>query len=190
MMRRFGQAASAAAGGTDDFSTNTLSQYTQYANTPITWSIASGFLSCSSGSGSKQSILTRNGVSFSNGEASCVITVADDAGLVIRLVDNNNYYVAVICDGSSVAGAGVQNTVKLFKRVAGSFTQLGTTQTISFTRGIPQTFAIAASGTTITVKLNGTALITVTDSSLSSGRCGPRSDSNQAQFDSFTWAPA
>lgn len=174
-------------GGTDDFSTNTLSSYTEYANSSISWVISGGVLSCSSGSGTKQSILTRNGVTFADGEVSCVISVADDAGLVLRLVDNNNYYVAAISDASAVIGAGNKNKVKLYKRVAGTFTQLGTTQSISFTRGTPQTFSLSAAGTTLTVKFNGSALITTTDASLTTGKCGPRSDSNRATFDSFTW---
>ena len=189
MLRR-GMMAQAASGGgnTDDFSTNTIASYTQYANTPITWTITGGALTCNSGSGSKQSVLTRNGVSFANGEISCVITVADDAGLVLRLQNNNNYYVAVINDDSAAIGAANKNKVKLFKRVSGTFTQLGTTQAIAFTRGTSHTFSFSAVGNLLTVKFDGSTLISVTDSSLAAaGLCGPRSDSFQASFDSLTW---
>ena len=189
MLRR-GMMAQAASGGgnTDDFSTNTIASYTQYANSPTTWTITGGALTCNSGSGSKQSVLTRNGVSFANGEISCVITVADDAGLALRLQNNSNYYVAVISDASAAIGAANQNKVKLFKRVGGTFTQLGTAQTIAFTRGTSHTFSFSAVGNLLTVKFDGSTLISVTDSSLAAaGRCGPRSDSFQASFDSFTW---
>lgn len=183
MMRVFGQAS---GGGTDDFSTNTLSSYTQYADSAGSWSIAGGYLLASNG---PQAILTRNGVSFSNGEVSCVVTDANDTGLVLRLADNSNYYVAVIYDNSST-NTPVRNTVTIYKRVGGTYTQVGSNVAIpTFNRGTATTFAFSASGTALVVKVNGTTYISTTDSAISAaGRCGPRINGvGGHKFDSFTY---
>lgn len=174
------------SGGTDDFSTNTLSSYTEYADTAASWSIASGYLSASYGS---QAILTRNGVSFADGEVSAVITEANDTGLALRLANNSNYYVAVIYDDSST-NTLQRNTVTIYKRVGGTYTQIGTSVSIpTFNRGTATTFAFSASGTALVVKVNGTTYINTTDSAISAaGRCGPRiNGAGGHKFDSLTW---
>lgn len=173
-------------GGTDDFSSNTMSSYTQYADSSANWAISGGHLTASSGN---QSILTRNGVSFANGEVSCVIKEAEDSGLVLRLQNNSTYYLAVIADDScSVIGA--RNSVVLYSRIGGSYTNIsGQFGIPTFTRGAATHMAFSASGNTLYVKVNGTTYITMTDSSIpSSGKCGVRMGAPGAhKFDSFTW---
>lgn len=91
---------------------------------------------------------------------SCVITQAHEAGLALRLLDNNNYYVAVIYDGS----AGTPNLVRIHKRVSGTFTEIGTAQSIAtFTSGTPHTLSFSAVGK---VGLRATASTTNTFSSI------------------------
>lgn len=171
------------SGNTDDFSTNTLPDYTEYADTPADWNIAGGSLNAST---ANQSILTRNGVSFADGEVSCVISEAEDAGLVLRLTDNNNYYVAVIADGSNPT---TPNRVIIFKRVGGGFAGVGSSASIpTFTRGTPTNMSFSAVGNLLTVKVNGVTYISITDSSHASGMCGPRAGSNGAfKMESFSW---
>lgn len=171
---------------TDDFSTNTLSSYTEYADNAASYSISGGYLLASTGPANKQSILTRNGVTVTDGVVSCVILEAENAGLGTRLTDNNNYYVATIVDDSAINPPD-RNKVSLYKKVGGSYTQLGTTQTISFTRGTPSTFSIETTGTSIIVRFNGTSIISVTDSAHSSGLCGVRTNGGALKVDSFTW---
>lgn len=63
------------------------------------------------------------------------------------------------------------NNIRLFKRVSGSDTELGSSATPS--DNVPTSLTV--SGSTITVKMSGTAVITVTDSSItSSGYFGCR----------------
>lgn len=181
---RYRVAAGGSVGpGADDFSSNTLGSYTQYADTPANWSISGGYLNSSTAA---QAVLTRNGVSFVDGEASCVVTQANDAGVALRLQDLGTYYVAVVHDASGTNGS--TNNVELFKRVGGTFTKLGTTVTISFVRGSPHTLTLGASGSSIYVKFDGATKISVSDTSISTaGKCGPRVNNGMCQFDSFTW---
>lgn len=186
ILAAYGSASGSGAAGTDDFSTNTLSSYTEFADNAAGYSISGGFLIATSTPQNKQSILTRNGISFVNGEASIVITEANDAGLALRLQDNNNYYLAVVQDNSST-GAN-PNNVLLYKKVGGSYTQLGSTVTVSFVRGTSHTLSFSASGTSLVVKFDGVTRISVTDSAISAaGKCGPRTNGGNFKVDSFTW---
>lgn len=186
VMRYRGTVAPPTA-GTDDFNVNSLGNYTEYADTSANWAISGGFLTATNNSA--QAVLTRNGVSFANGEISAVITEADDTGLVLRLQNNNNYYVAVIYDNSCPIPAS-RNSVIIYKRVGGSYSIVGARATIPlFTRGTPKNLAFSASGNALTVKVDGVTYISTTDSSLlGAGRCGPRVNGPSAhKFDSFTW---
>lgn len=169
---------------TDDFSVDSLSSYTEFADVAANWSITGGSLNASIAG---QSILTRNGVSFANGEVSCVISEANDAGLVLRLADNSNYLVAVVADASN---GTTPNRVSLFKRVGGTFTSIGFIDgAISFTRGTPHQFSFSAVGSTLIVKFDGVIKLNLIDGTISApGKAGPRSGSNGAfKMESFSW---
>lgn len=182
MLRRgmMAQAASGGGGG-DDFSSDTLANYTEFANAAASWSISGGFLN---GSGGNQAILSPNGVSFANGTITGVFTAGAEAGLALRLADNNNYYLLVLMDSLS----GDPGWHKLYKRVGGSFTSLGLGYK-AFTRGTPFTASFSAVGTTLKVIADGDEIINVTDSDLSSGRCGVRvhSGAGIVTCDSLAW---
>jgi len=184
MLRRL-MIAAAVGGGRDDFSSNTLSSYTEYADGTANWSISGGYLSASGGA---QSVLTRNGVSFSDGEVSCVVTDANDTGLALRLTDAKNYYLAAIYDNSSTSTPG-KNKVRLYKRVSGSFSQIGSEAMIpTFIRGTPTTFTFSANGGSLAVKVNGVTYLAATDTAHASGLCGLRINVAGAhKFDSFMW---
>lgn len=171
--------------GVDDFSADTLGNYTAYEDGASTWAITDGKLE---GGQANQSVLTRNGVSFVDGEVSCVTTRANDAGLVLRLQNVSNYYLLVFKDESSnTGGAG---TVVIYKRVGGAFTQIGASAGIAFTRGTSHTVVFRANGTSLQADFDGVNKLSVTDSAISAaGLCGPRGNapSGLNTFDSFTW---
>jgi hypothetical protein len=79
-------------------------------------------------------------------------------------------------------------TLYLYKTVAGTTTQLGSTVTgLSYTAG--DTITLSMVGTTIVAKYNGTAKITVTDSAISAaGKAGLKAygTTSGTQFDSVT----
>lgn len=182
MMRGFGQPASGGGGGGgDDFSSDTLANYTEFADSAASWSISGGFLN---GSGGNQAILSPNGVSFANGTITGVFTAGADAGLVLRLADNNNYYLLVLNDSLS-SDPGWH---RIYKRVGGSFTSVGLGFK-TFTRGTPFTVSFSAVGTTLKMIVDGEKIITMTDSDLSSGRCGVRVNggSGIVTCDSLAW---
>lgn len=173
---------------TDEFNSNTLGNYTEYADAPANWSISGGFLSATSG---VQAVLTRNGVSFADGEVSAIVTHAPSTGLVLRLLNNSNYYVAVIVDNSNI-NSSIQNSVTIYKRVGGTFSIVGATAHIPlFVPGTPKSLSFSAVGNKLTVKVDGVTYINATDSSiLTTGLCGPRVyeiSGYTHKFDSFTW---
>lgn len=183
------QSAGGGGGNTDDFGTNTIANYTEYGGAPSSWGISGGTMNASGGG--TQSVLTRNGISFANGEVSAVVLTAADTGVALRLADANNYYLAVIYD-QSASVAGNRSKVILYKRVSGTFTALSSLTSIpTFTRGTPTQLTLAASGTSLIVKVDGVSYITTTDSSISAaGKCGMRNNGaggGISVFDSFTW---
>lgn len=160
---------------TDTFDTDTLSRYTQYSDSAGAWSIASGALTCVGGG---HSVQTLNGLACS--WASAKLTRADDAGIVLRFRDNNNYYVVAIADASSTSS--LPNRISLYKRVAGAFTQIGSNVSISFTRGTEHELEYRIIGTHHIIKFDGVTVLTATDTAHawnSSGGAGPR-NSNYA----------
>lgn len=94
-------------------------------------------------------------------------------GVVGRCVDNNNYYLA---QSDSAASS-------IYKKVAGSFTQLANFGTAMATNDQLQ---LRCNGTTIELLVNGTTVLSTTDSSLTTGtRCGIRFSITSLRADSF-----
>jgi hypothetical protein len=83
-------------------------------------------------------------------------------GIVGRWHDFNDTYLLLLRDGT---------TWQLAKRVAGTFSQLGS-GTFSYAAGTWYTLKLAFSGTTITASAGNTVLATVKDGGLSSGEVG------------------
>lgn len=168
----------------DTFSTNTSAAYTSTnygsgANGTWTWDTANSRLI---GSGGTNAVLQYGGAAlygsaiygvsyygadphFTQPDMDVLADFnwSDGGGLFVRMTDANHLYYAIVNDASASSNP---NTLRLFKYVAGVVTQLGTTQTIAFTRGSYVRVKLDAQGTTISVSLNGTQLISVTDSSI------------------------
>jgi hypothetical protein len=82
------------------------------------------------------------------------IGAAAAGGLVARATDNSNYIMT-----QHDAGGG---NIYLFKRVAGSFTQLGSTYSGGIIPG--DVLKLTCNGSSLTVYKNGVSIITATDS--------------------------
>lgn len=172
--------ASAPAVTFDLFDTDTIASYTTSASG---WSVTGGQMVSTN---HLNSICTRNGVAMSNGAIECDISQAQDAGLIMRVQDVGNYYLASISDASGTT----PNTVKLWKRVSGTFTQLGSTGTIAFTRGTVHTLKLECIGTALKIYFDGVEKVSATDSVYSTGLVGMRSNVTAVQtdkFDAFRW---
>ncbi len=96
-------------------------------------------------------------------------------GLVARFTDANNYYFLILKDGSKVY---------LYKRVNGSETALGYTS-FTYNSSTFYTLRIELNGSSLSGYVNGSLMISATDSSLSAGKVGFYTYGN-ASFDDVT----
>lgn len=171
-----------ARGNEDTFDVDSTSQYTQFADVSGTWSIASGELTATGGT---QSVFIRNGTSYSDVKIEADVNQTHDGGLVLRFVNNSNYYLATVSDDSGVEPT--QN-VRIFKMVSGSFTQLGQAD-ITWTRGTSKTVRFEAAGTSLKAFVDGAQVISVTDAAHAGpGGVGMRNNASTAtKFQAFRW---
>ena len=168
----------------DVFDADTSAQYTQYADTAGTWAISGGELVATGGS---QAVFVLNGTSYTDVAIEADINTAGDGGLVLRVTNKSNYYLLALFDDS---GAIAPQNVRIYKRVGGTFTQLGSDVNITWTRGTSKTIRFQAAGTTLTAFVDGTQVLQVTDSSLAGpGGVGMRNNvsGNQSKFQAFRW---
>lgn len=130
-------------------------------------------------SGGAAALYLLNTWTAQNATISCTMTLSDFGGLACNVVDTSNFYELAVRDASSSA---VQNTVQLFKTVAGTRNTIGPASGISFTRNTSHTITLSTSkaGSTVTliVTFDGIQVLNVTDSSspLGSGQVGLRND--------------
>lgn len=97
------------------------------------------------------------------------------SGVVARYRDANNFYMLRL----HASGA-----LQLYKKVGGTFTLLASAST-SVAINTVYTLSLSLNGSALTGLLNGTALITFTDTSLSSGEIGLRTFTQTTSFDNI-----
>lgn len=166
----------------DPFDVNSIGNYTQSSDTAATWSIASSELSGVNGA---QSVFIRNGTSYADVKIECDINQAQDAGLIVRFIDNLNYYLLALSDDS---GAAPTQSLRIFKRVAGTYTQLAVAD-FAWARGTSKTVRFAVAGTTLSALVDGTLVLSVTDSAFADpGGVGMRNNASTAsKYQAFRW---
>ena len=159
-----------------------LWQYTKYPDSSSFWHIQGGMLVAAGGTGNHALIL--NHVSAADIAIECDCDYAQDGGLILRFVDSNNHYMLALRDDS---GAAPTQNFRLLKKVAGSFTELATSN-FTWTRGTSVNVRFSVSGTTIKVFADGVEKISVTDSSITGpGGIGFRSDTSRSQYLALRW---
>lgn len=176
----------------DSFDTNDLVNYLAAGDGSATWSMGSGLLTTTAVSAGAQATLTRLLLSKQDGYVEVDMTQANDGGIVFNRTTNNDYLMVAVDDASSTSGN--VNKVRLFTRVGGSFTQVGSTATIAFTRGTSHTIRLTRSGTAVSVSFDGTVVITGTDSGNNkSGTSGMRANGTGSSAASIwqevRWSP-
>lgn len=116
--------------------------------------------------------------SETDGTAQVTIAVVggSNVGIVFRLVDGNNYYIA-IHDGG---------VLYFYRRLAGGFTLLGN---LSYTLVAGDVFSVVMAGSDFDFKVNAVSKITVNDSNHTGTKCGIRHGgaASAARFDDFTF---
>lgn len=108
-----------------------------------------------------------NSSTIANGSFQCVMRMAGSANrdgrVFFRYTDANNHYMVVMASATS--------TVKLFKRVSGTYTELASaSQTAS--ANTDYTVRVNFSGTSIAVLVDGVSKISTTDATYSTGKIG------------------
>lgn len=172
---------------TDSFDTDTSALYTKLGvNTTV--SIGDGFLTFNSGTGDNQTVWARTGVILTNGRVGVTLDQADDAGIAFRIVNNNNYYVAIISD-SAASESAARNKAGMWRRVGGTWSRLGSPVDLpgGFTRGTLHKFEVEMEGSTFRVYFDDALIMTRTDSSHASGMAGPRANRRPCRFASYSY---
>lgn len=171
----------------DLFDSDTTAHYTQTADTAATWAIANGELVATGGN---QAIFTRNGASYTDVAVEADVSWAHSGGLVLRVVDNSNYYLVALADDTSSATINIQ----VFKRVAGPFTQIGSNVDIGgWPRGMTRRFRFTAVGTTLKVYVDDWEVFSAVDSAHAGpGGVGMRNfggGTNASKYQAFRYKP-
>jgi len=124
-----------------------------------------------------------------DGYVEAVIDTAQDSGLLFRFSDQSNFYLLTISDDS---GSDPTTNLRIFKRVAGAFTQLATSTAITWPRGTPKTVRFSGVGADLEGAVDGVTIISASDSSITgAGRIGVRSNAPPGggtnTYDSLAW---
>lgn len=174
---------------TDGFGTNSLDVYEVVTDGGSGWSIDNGELI---GTGpATHSLLLWNGYSFVDGWVEAESRRADDAGLVLRLVDRQNYHVLVFRDDGAPGGLGTQN-LAIMRRSGGTFTTLWSGD-VAWPRNTVHRVRFEAAGSRLIAYFDGAAQGEVTDAATAQvgGRYGLRHNGADAAwvstFDLFRW---
>jgi hypothetical protein len=167
-----GSSAAVAWSSFDDFyragagSTTNLNTGQQFVS--ATWSALSGTWGCVGNSGATLNTATANAVAVTDsGQADvvveCIVTLSAttnraNVGIVARAGDDSNYITLF-----AALSTGSGNNLWLYKKVGGSYTQLGSQATNLFTQGGTYLLTLRCKTNQITGYLNGTKKIDVSD---------------------------
>lgn len=164
----------------DLFDTNSISRY--MALNGSVWTISGGELVGTNGS---HALLLRRDLSFNDGWVEADTNYAHDGGLVLRVVDAINYYLLTLSDDS---GDMPSQNLRMFKAVAGGFTQIGTFD-MTWARGTSKTVRFSVFGTTLSAYVDGSQVISVTDTQFANaGWFGTRNNgTGQSKYQALRW---
>lgn len=163
-----GRAPAAASGVSDTFNRADNASSLGTADTGQVWSALQGTWGISTKQAyrtstvdSDQAILASGLVNAKTTATLGVVGANGEFGVTVRCDGANNHYLAIVINSGGTALA-------LYKRVAGTYTQLGSNAAVAnWTTG--DTISVEAVGTTIRGFRNGVSVISQTDSSLASG---------------------
>lgn len=155
----------------DKLTTDTLVTYTQSDDSgTAAWACVSNKLQVT-GAATNSRLVSVGSGSFSDVTASVQLTVFEElqAGLVFRHVDSNNFYLVRVTASNSAISP---NLIQLVKRVSGTYTVIASTSVYPVTHSKTHTLKVTASGSSITVYLNGNTVVNTTDAAFTTGGVG------------------
>jgi hypothetical protein len=98
---------------------------------------------------------------------------ADNGGMIWHYIDTNNVYELLVRDGSATGSP--QNSITLFRILAGTRTQVAQVTGINWIRGTYKRFRVTMIGSVITAYMDGVQMLTYTDATpVGAGKCGLR----------------
>ncbi|HEX8318054.1 hypothetical protein [Longimicrobium sp.] len=140
--------------GSDPFTSNTIGKYQAFTDGGGTWSVANGVLS---GRGTAEhNVLVRTGTRMKTGWVEAKSDAADDGGLVLRFVDNQNYVLLAFRDDAQSPWF-YGNNLALYTRVGGDFDELASLN-VAWPRGTPHTVRLEAGDGELLIYFDGTLL--------------------------------
>lgn len=108
---------------------------------------------------------------------------ADNAGVAFRWTDINNHYLVQLCDDS---GTAPTTNMIFFKRVAGTYTQLGTAN-VTWARNTVGNWKISMVGSALQVHFDNVLVYSVTDTTYAAaGSVALRTNGTKQQYLDFT----
>ena len=169
----------------DAFDADSTASYTQIADSAGAWAVSGSELVATGGT---EALFVRTGISYTDCTVECDCNYAYDGGLVLRVVDSANYYLLKLSDDS---GAAPSVNLRIWKRVAGAFTAIGTSVNTTWVRGTSKTIRFQVVGSVLTASIDGAVIITVIDTDLAgAGGVGMRNTgggSNLSKYQAFRW---
>jgi hypothetical protein len=133
--------------------------------------------------GGTNAVLLYPTLSYKDGYTECILDKADQAGIGLRWTNASNSYYLMIRDDS---GSAPQQTIQLWKNVAGVKSQIGSNASITFKRNTSHLFHMEMVGNAITVDMDGIEdVISTTDSSLAGPGTAFMIENGTARFYNF-----
>jgi hypothetical protein len=182
---------------TDPFdSQSTLAQnYTAYSDGAQNWSVSGGRLIASGAN--NQSVLIRNGVSFTDGWVEATSTQAADGGLVLRFKNATDYYLLAFRDDSASDIRSVRN-LALYHHTGSAYHEMWDAN-VTWARGTSHVVRFESAGQKFNIYFDGALVAAVTPSpgindpfpTTGAGGVGVRAYGDDTSwttfFDSFSW---
>ena len=126
--------------------------------------------------GGSQATLIKNDLSLQDCEIEINSDQSHDGGIIVRYQDNNNYYLLASRDDS---GANPDENLRIYKRVGGTFTALGFAN-MAWPRGTSKQIKFSCKGSRLEAYFEGIKVLSVTDTTFTSGGVGLRNNSPTA----------
>lgn len=143
--------------GSDSFNGNSIGKYQAFTNGGGSWAVANGALS---GRGTAEhSVLVRKGTRMQTGWVEARSDMADDGGLVLRFVDNENYVLLAFRDDAQSSWF-YGNNLALYTRVEGDFDEIASLN-VTWPRGTMHTVRLEAGDGELLIYFDGTLLRSV-----------------------------
>ncbi len=160
----------------DDFSTDPSTRYTFTADAgtnPFSWDSVNQILTATGSSTLVQAHYTNNVFTLTDGIVELDIVSGQDGGFVFRFNDQNNLYLIAVYDSTY---SSTPETIKIFKRVAGTWTQIGVDYSITNPAGTWHKLKFKVKGTLLTIWWDGNLVVQDLDlgTDFSSGKIGAR----------------